>query len=621
VYAGGDKAVATEHRLHHQFAGPRSKVWEALADTARFNEALGLPAHPIVAVTTPKGERQFRGKATLGSWQLEWQDLPGNWVKERWYEHDRLVGTGPVARLCVTLTLSDTDDGSAAAYHILAEPRGVAGRILLATGLLSRIGQSFLRLAHRAERFVAEQVPDPFDLPPPRLDERVQDRIEHLHRELRQAGHPPEILAELVRLLRSGGENDVRRIRPLALARAHDFDPRATVTACLDGARRGLLDLSWDLLCPRCRGAKQRVGSLDQLPATAHCDTCAIRYDRDFSRNVEVTFRPAAGLRPLRQGEFCLLGPMSTPHILVHLTLAPGERRTVEIEVPPGSYRARTLEPGPEAPFEHAGGALPLIELGDAAVTLGPPDAPGRLTLVNRTALPRTAVLEERDWIRDALTADRVAAIQAFRDLFSDQVLRPGDEVGIARVAILFSDLAGSTALYQRIGEAAAFGRVRAHFARLQRIVGEHDGAVVKTIGDAVMAAFADPLDAVRAAIAIQSGAIQSGAIQSGAIQSGEHAADPADPPLLLKIGIHAGPSIAVTLNDRLDYFGSTANLAARLQGAAGPGEIVVSAAMAEDPAIGTLVGPIIRETTALPLRGFAVPVACLRLVPSIGSR
>src|SRR5690606_6887931 len=62
---GGDTAMATEHRVHHRFAGPRAKVWEALADTARFNEALGLPAHPIVAATTPEGERQFRGRARL----------------------------------------------------------------------------------------------------------------------------------------------------------------------------------------------------------------------------------------------------------------------------------------------------------------------------------------------------------------------------------------------------------------------------------------------------------------------------------------------------------------------------------------------------------------------------
>jgi class 3 adenylate cyclase len=102
------------------------------------------------------------------------------------------------------------------------------------------------------------------------------------------------------------------------------------------------------------------------------------------------------------------------------------------------------------------------------------------------------------------LTADRVATLQAFRDLFSDQVLRPGDEVGIRRVTLLFSDLRGSTALYDAIGDAAAYRLVRDHFAYLAAIVREHEGTVVKTIGDAVMAAFHDPAEGLKAAIAMQ---------------------------------------------------------------------------------------------------------------------
>ena len=60
----------------------------------------------------------------------------------------------------------------------------------------------------------------------------------------------------------------------------------------------GLLVLRWDLICPRCRGAKAVVTSLDQLPQGAHCPSCNIPFDRDFSRNVEVTFDPADDIRP-----------------------------------------------------------------------------------------------------------------------------------------------------------------------------------------------------------------------------------------------------------------------------------------------------------------------------------
>ena len=114
-------------------------------------------------------------------------------------------------------------------------------------------------------------------------------------------------------------------------------------------------------------------------------------------------------------------------------------------------------------------------------------------------------MVERRDWVADALTAHQVTALQAFRDMFSDEVLRPGDEVAIGTVTLMFTDLKGSTALYDRVGDAQAFHMVREHFAVLAKAVREHDGAIVKTIGDAVMAAFADPAQAVRAALAIQS--------------------------------------------------------------------------------------------------------------------
>ena len=95
-------------------------------------------------------------------------------------------------------------------------------------------------------------------------------------------------------------------------------------------------------------------------------------------------------------------------------------------------------------------------------------------------------------------------SLQVFRDLFAEATLRPGDEAAVGQVALLFTDLRGSTALYERVGDAAAFNMVREHFAFLAAIVRDHDGAVVKTIGDAVMASFGDPADAVRAALDMQ---------------------------------------------------------------------------------------------------------------------
>jgi class 3 adenylate cyclase len=153
-----------------------------------------------------------------------------------------------------------------------------------------------------------------------------------------------------------------------------------------------------------------------------------------------------------------------------------------------------------------------------------------------------------------------------------------------------------TTALYERVGDARAFNIVREHFALLGSIVRDHDGAVVKTIGDAVMASFGDPADAVKAALAMQA-----------AIKSHD---------LVLKLGVHVGPSVVVNLNDRLDYFGSTVNMAARLQGQSAGGDIVLSRAVADDPAVKPLLAKIGGREESVELKGFARPIAFLRVLP-----
>jgi class 3 adenylate cyclase len=118
---------------------------------------------------------------------------------------------------------------------------------------------------------------------------------------------------------------------------------------------------------------------------------------------------------------------------------------------------------------------------------------------------------------------------------------------------------------------------VSQHFDSLRRVITKHSGAIVKTIGDAVMASFIDPLDGVRSALQILE-EIQRLNRELG----GED--------LILKLGIHRGPLIAVTLNDRLDYFGQTVNIASRVQNLANADEIWITDAVFDSPGVSQLL-------------------------------
>ena len=196
------------------------------------------------------------------------------------------------------------------------------------------------------------------------------------------------------------------------------------------------------------------------------------------------------------------------------------------------------------------------------------------LAIRNETDRPLVFVVENRNWAKDALTGERVIAMPAFRRLCPEQLLRPGDNAEIGWIAIMFTDLKGSTELYDALGDAPAYNLVRDHFSFLSDRVQRNHGFVVKTVGDAVMAAFSRPDDAVRAALAIQDDVASFNTTRGGGATA---------TPIVLKLGLHAGPCISVTTADVLDYFGATVNIAARLEHQCHGGEVVVSEAVAQD--------------------------------------
>ncbi|GHD53300.1 hypothetical protein GCM10017083_29810 [Thalassobaculum fulvum] len=591
-----------EHTVEWEFDHPPSAVWPLLADTARFNEAAGLPKHAVRREEQPDGSVRFFAEARIGLVDLAWEEIPVEWVSERWFRHERRFSRGPLARLTAVAELRPSATGTVCRYTMAAEPAGPFGRLLLAAGFLRRAERSLATLVDRVREHLAGRRPVAYAPPRPPLDAARRRRLERLVETVEASGNGHGLADRLAALIADGQDLDVEKIRPRALARRWGVPEREAVELCLQAVRDGLLESRWDVLCPRCRGAQLAATALDRLPTRAHCDSCNIGYDRDFARNVELSFRPAPGIRPLADGEFCLFGPMSTPHVAAQLRLEAGERRSVPAGLAPGPWRYRTLEPGGQADVTVDDAGMPAVIVGSEGVGAGPPSPGGTLNLENRDDRPRLVVVESRRWVEDALTAHRVTTLQAFRDLFAGEVLRPGDEVAIAQIALLFTDLSGSTALYERIGDAAAYHLVREHFAFLARTIRDNDGAIVKTIGDAVMAAFAEPADAVRAAVAVQAGVAEFNGRQDGEA-------------IAIKMGVHAGHCIAVTLNDRLDYFGQMVNLAARLQGLARSGEVLLSESLADDPKVLEVladVAPGSAETVAV--RGVERPVAVLRL-------
>ena len=590
--------------LTWHFDLPPEQLWSVLSDTNRFNEAMGLPPYVLEETPQPNGTVRRRGAGKAAGYTLEWEEKPYEWIHARHFRQVRAFTKGPFRTFGPVFDIEPEGSGSKVTYGLEWQPLGWVARLFgkrLAAQAIGVIGRRVLE----AVAYAGGERARMFDLPAPTLPEGARERAQTLVPRIDQSPYGNGLGGRLSDYVLTAMSSDLAHIRPKALARQFGVAERPAIEACLAAVRAGLLTMKWELLCTNCRAAKFASSALSELPRGAHCPSCNIDYERDFERNVELDFAPAPAIRPLLDGSYCLSGPMATPHVQVQILLSPGERRSVAADLPAGPYRLRTLHPGACADIDHRGGAFPGLRVTAQGVEPLPAIAPGKVEFVNEAGFELAALIEDRSWTRDALTAPEVVTLQVFRDLFAEATLRPGDEAAVSQVALLFSDLSGSTALYERVGDAAAYNIVREHFAFLGAIVRDHDGAVVKTIGDAVMAAFGDPADAVRAALAMQRRIAAFNARHGGK-----------DRELAIKLGIHCGSSVMVNLNDRLDYFGSTVNMAARLQGQSASGDIVLSRAVGTDPAVKPLIAGLVVREESVALKGFDRPIGFLRVIP-----
>jgi class 3 adenylate cyclase len=585
-----------EQHFHWVFElrAPPAALWPLVSNTDRFNRDCGYPAVTVVpAAANPVGKvtnaRRLR-TSVLGV-VIEWDELAFEWLAPARYGVERTYHSGPVSRMVMTCLLDPrADGGTTLTYDLRLTPASFLGRLALPFSIGRKARATTEQVFRKYDRFALAGLRVSQLAQKPRLAVGAADRLATAARALAAgAGQPARIVEKLTGHLATADDLALTRIRPHALADDWCEPRRDTLQLFLHATRAGLLDFSWDVICPHCRGARTPQGSLAGVSALAHCDSCNVDFTASFDQSVELTFTPNAAVRAIPQVDYCVGGPQVTPHIVAQQSLRPGERRTLSLALEPGRYRVRTAEVAAPHGFRVAQGAAPALRLdlgvspaGEAEVA---PD--GRLDLVNAAGEACLAIVERVAWNDQAVTAAEVTSLQLFRDLFSREVLRPGAQLSVGTMTVVFTDLKNSTQLYREIGDAPAFGRVLTHFEILKAAVAAEDGGIVKTMGDAIMAVFPRPVAALRAMARAQRGLANPTGF---ALPAGVTVPPSSLRPLALKAGIHCGPCLAINQNDRLDYFGTTVNLTARLCGLCTGADLILSAVVRADAEVAALL-------------------------------
>ena len=450
----------------------------------------------------------------------------------------------------------------------------------------------------------------------------------------------PRVVSRLEALIREGDDAALFRVNPFTLARQRDLDPAEATDLLLHATAQGLFDMDWLLICPRCACAVESFDRLRAVLRQYRCPECHNEYEAAMDDFIAVYFTLSPQIGTIRYHKPETLDPFD--YMFHFRGVVEGHRPDGEPYIESSRAQLRGigyLEPGATAEFafDAAAGLVAGVSADtDAgfALRIGDQTAPGpqplrlayhgthyepaevalaagpvRVAIANPTASRGVVALLQGAADQDDcfltfdpyLTGKHLLTSQTFKSLFRSEVVGGAQGLAIRDIAILFTDIKGSTALYQRIGDLNAFQLVQQHFDWLREATVRHGGAVVKTIGDAVMAAYPDAARAVAAALDMRAAAERFNQGQP-------------DRPVALKIGIHHGAAIAVTLNDELDYFGQTVNIAARVQAMADAQEICVTEEVRDYPGVHTLLADLPIEQGSAEFRGVGRPMVVARV-------
>jgi class 3 adenylate cyclase len=545
-------------------------IWPFAANTNRFNRDTGQPE--IELIDNVMGTKHARMKIPVI--RVEWEEEPFEWTYPYLFGIVRRYSKGPIDEMRVQANFDPQPDGGT---RVSYQTWMTTSNILAQLGIPFAIGviaKSRFEKAFRSyDRIVSKGNLLSSTKPQRGLSAGGRIRFRSMIEEL-YADTDPMLVTRLEEFLDQADDLSLQRIRPYSLADAWGVNRRTVLEMFLRATRAGILDMSWDLLCPSCRGTSEGHSNLAEVHGNSHCNTCQIDFTVSFDHNIEVVFKPNPSVRSVKlDAAFCVGSPQLQPHVVLSQSVSALKSLPAPIQLEKGRYTLRASNaPGSISLFADADGA-PKADL--RVTPFGWPPEEQRVSLlptfnlINATDAESTFQLERTAWSDHASTAADVTALQVFRDLFATEVVRPGEEISIGSVTLMFTDLRDSTRMYRLIGDASAFGRVREHFEILEKYVAEENGAIVKTMGDAVMATFRHPIDALKAVWKAQT-------------EIAEHG----EPMLWLKVGLHKGPCIVVNLNERLDYFGSTVNITARLPGFSIGGELIFSEDFYSDPEI-----------------------------------
>ncbi|MEQ9263878.1 MAG: adenylate/guanylate cyclase domain-containing protein [Balneolaceae bacterium] len=556
-----------------QLTASAQKLWPFVSNTNMLFKLLHFPSVKKTALTrsTPKGFVEVTN-ARLSSY-LTWEQEPYVWESPYRFGTNRYYKTGLLKNLRYLVDLIPNEKGTIVKTSLWVTPSKNYLFLSLKFFFEQILKRKYFRILKNFDECAVKEVL-PYELnSSDELAHGAESKIRNMTKELLVQTRRKRIINHLIKYIKSASDESLVRIHPFMLAEYWGEKKYSVLNVFLHAAKINLLDFSWDVCCPNCKAPRNNFRKLVDSRANLYCEECDIDYELDFNKNTHLVFTPHPLIRKVSDRRFSFGDPQSMPHRVTQHFMNIGEKKYLKVKLEEGTYLFKSHNHSGELVLhvredgvDTASILLSDENFNNEEITIS---TKPNLTIANNSSKKLVCFLEKNDWKEEATYASEVSSALDFRKLFSREAIKEGTNVRANGVTMLFTDLMNSTELYRQEGDNSAIGRVMNHFKIIQQIVAEERGGIVKTIGDSVMAVFREPVSALKAVERIQQ-------IFTTSTTMGDS--------FKLKAGVHYGDCMAVNLNGRTDYFGTTVNIAARLVDVAKEKEIIISESVYNHP-------------------------------------
>lgn len=554
--------------------GTPEEAWPLVTDTRQINSASGVfekfsyvykaDDNGIVLKHTQKNEKGNNKTFT---------ELPFEWVRPNFYQVTRYFDGSPMDSLFYRVSLEQiSEQRTHLSYTLKIIPRNKLARWILKIYLRYVTHRGLDKSFNKINSVLDESRKNLHFISPREKNisfnrEEFEKRHESVSSEF-----STKLKESLWHAITTWTDDHLVVIRPYEFAKYYDLTRREVLDYMIDCTDAGILKLEWRPYCPSCHGsANNEYENLQDLNPKEYCPACHITYDALFDRGIEATFEIQPAIRAVSAEVYCTGGPEKTSHIHTQRIMQPGEKIRHVMQLPNGIYSLykKNFEPllhiDVNSESENQSESEINVDLVDKTDTEEriQIDKNVILNIFNSTDQKQLIQLHQITDLSNVATAAEVTTLPRFRRYFNKSLIRQGERFGVDQIVIMFSDLRQSTQLYQDLGDVEAIGLIQQHFDILRTGVENNYGSVIKTIGDAVMAVFYKPKDALAAADEI---------IQQMKAFNQQNSSD-----LIIKLGLHSGSAFAITYDQKIDYFGTTINFCSRLEKLTGNADLVVT--------------------------------------------